>query len=437
MRPSFFLLVALAVLLSACSLDITDPNAATEDEALSTGDGLKATTVGLQQYYATEALTPVRLTTAVTAREVAIDNTLQNLVNLEEGGAALPNTNANVTRLWSRNYRVVGTAEDILDNLDGVTLPPEMKSGIQVTALLFKAMALGNVAQSFTHGARTVDRTDDATFVPRADVFTEAIRLLEAARTQLDALPPSDAFRADVLASGVDLRNTINARLARYHLFAGNDDAAITAANRVDPSATSTLPYDDLSQNPIWNDVNLSSQYAPRDAFGFADTDPADARLDFFLDASDATSNPNELPIETLRGFFAASTTSIPLYVPGEMPLIRAEAKLRRDDPVADVVAEIDAVRTKTAGDDALGIGADLPAYDGPTDDASLRAELLRQRRAELFLQGVALSDLRRLGPDIAAPVDPNDAFARTRNFYPFPAQERRSNPNTPDDPDV
>jgi len=75
---------------TGCSLDITN--------------GLLALAVGMQQYYATTALPAVILYPGVTSREVAINTTFANLVELEDGGPQLPNTNANVLALWSRLY---------------------------------------------------------------------------------------------------------------------------------------------------------------------------------------------------------------------------------------------------------------------------------------------------------------------------------------------
>ncbi|HMB90546.1 MAG TPA: hypothetical protein VKP65_06850, partial [Rhodothermales bacterium] len=101
---------------------------------------------------------------------------------------------------------------------------------------------------------------------------------------------------------------------------------------------------------------------------------------------------------------------------------------------LSDAVAAIDAVRTKTATDDPFGIGAALPAYTGPVTEAALLDEILQQRRGELFMSGLGLEDSRRLngqGPD------PDDPFARTRNFYPYPNQERLNNPSTPSDPAI
>ncbi len=43
-------------------------------------------------------------------------STFTNVLEIEAGGAALPNNNANVLALWSRLLRVAGMAEDLIAN---------------------------------------------------------------------------------------------------------------------------------------------------------------------------------------------------------------------------------------------------------------------------------------------------------------------------------
>ncbi|NBB85656.1 MAG: hypothetical protein GVY12_05445 [Bacteroidetes bacterium] len=427
----FSITALLLLLLPGCEFDITNPNNPSEEQVLTTTEGIEALTVGMQEYYATTALQANVLNTGTTSREVAVTTTFANLINLEAGGEALPNSNANVLQSWSRNYRVVGMAEEIILNAPELPFEEATRSGIVATAHLFKAMALGNIAQTFEQGVLTVDRTGDATFVPRVELFEEAIRLLEDALDLLQATPPSDAFRSRLLAPGVDLENTLQAYRARYHLFAGNYGQALSAADAVDAAATSTFPYDDLSQNPVYVQVVQSEALAPRNNFGSLLTEVGDERIAFYTRPPVGTTD-NDLEVVAIEGFFASPTTAIPLYVPGEMDLIRAEALVRSGGSVDDIVAAIDAVRTKTSADDPFGLGAGLEAYAGDVTEAALLEEIWRQRRAELFLQGLGLEDSRRLGPSMPDPADP---FARNRNFYPYPQQERDNNPNVPDDP--
>ncbi|MDZ7681297.1 MAG: hypothetical protein U5J63_06160 [Fodinibius sp.] len=101
-----------------------------------------------------------------------------------------------------------------------------------------------------------------------------------------------------------------------------------------------------------------------RDNFGSPLTEAGDERLGFFLISEDVSSTPNDLPIDGLSGFYTTPGSSIPVYLPGEMNLIRAEAYVRTQEPGL-AVNEIDAIRTKEASEDPFGVGANLPAIPG------------------------------------------------------------------------
>ncbi|HMB90424.1 MAG TPA: hypothetical protein VKP65_06220, partial [Rhodothermales bacterium] len=352
---AFLLLAGLFLVATGCDLDITNPNNASEEQVLTTPEGIKALAVGMQEFYAATTLETMILTPGITSREVAINTTFANLIELEDGGTALPNTNGNVLQVWSRNYRVVGMAEQLIANTPNVNLDPGTRSGIEALARLHKAMALGNLALSFEQAMLNTTLDGTAPFVSRQEVFAEAIRLLGEALGLLDATPVSSEFNSEVKGSGLDLRNTINAYGARYNLFAGNYQAAISAANAVDASATSTFVYSDQSQNPIYNAVIVAEDYAPRDLFGLMATNADDARLAFYMVADTLVSTPNGYAINDIAGFFTTAASPIPMYLPGELALIRAEAHVRLGN-LSDAVAAIDAVRTKTAADDPFGI---------------------------------------------------------------------------------
>ncbi len=436
-------LVAVGILVTAvgCELDFVNTNNPSQEQVLTTTEGIRTLTVGMQEAYATSAFGETVIVTGTSSRELAAVNTQQNFVDLNDGGTDLPNTNADIAGIWSANYRVVGMAEDVLDNASGVGFNEDTESGIVATARLFKAMALGNVAMAFEQGPTTTNRNNQAEFVSRQAVLQEAVSQLRDARSLVENTPPSSNFYSEVLAVGpsdsdgeVRLLNIIDAYLARFNLLAGNNQAAIDAANRVDPSVVPEFNYDGQSQNPVAVQLVNLANFAPRDSFGTKLTEPSDQRIDYYTDPADETGLDGN-PTDAIGGFWNNTTGTVPVFVPGELPLIRAEAKLNQGASASDVIAEIDAVRTKAPGEDPVGVGADLSAYSGGTSEAALREEILRQRRAELYLQGLALADSRRLGPDVSDRQNPG-AFERNRNFYPYPAQERRNNPNTPEDPD-
>ena len=86
-RLALALALATAAGTSGCDLTTSDPNATTDADAYGTRAGLLASTVGLQRQYNTSALSALVLTTGITSRELAADNTFANLLDLDTGGS--------------------------------------------------------------------------------------------------------------------------------------------------------------------------------------------------------------------------------------------------------------------------------------------------------------------------------------------------------------
>lgn len=422
----------LVLFISGCELDITNPNAATDAEVLNSREGLISFTVGMQGYFKETALQSVIRNPAVSTREMAINTTFANLVELEEGGTALPSENASILQNWSRLLRVVGMTDQIIASVENVQLADDERSEMLALAHIYKAMSLGYLVSNFEESPIETDVEGGAEFNSREDVLNEVLGLLSDARTLITSQPPSNSIRTE----GFDIANTIEALSARYHLMAGNYDDAILAADEVDLSVTSVFSFDgSTSRNPVYEDVYTTEDFAARTDFGSDLTEAGDQRLNFFFDGDAGESTPNELDISVLTGFFGSPGDEIPVYRPGEITLIKAEAYARTDRPGL-AVDEINAVRTKQEEDDPFGLAADLPAYSGATDEASLIEEIFRQRSAELYLTGMKLEDSRRLDrPPVSNSPDLSDE--RNRVYYPYPTQERLSNPNTPDNPSI
>jgi len=426
-----FLAGVLLLSLTTCSLDVTNPNNASVEQVLTTSEGIKTLAVGLQQYYANNALSGIILYQGVTARELAINTTYYNLEQLEDGGTALVGA-GNVLGIWSMLLRVMSMSEQLIENASAVPLAPGTESGILAMAHLFDAMAIGYFAQIFEQVPLQTNPDENASFHSREEAMTAVLDHIDTALGLIAATPTSDEFNNSILGPEFDLENTLKAYKARYLLISGDYAAAATAANVVDPNATSFFSYDTKNQNPIYSAVEEQNYYRPRDGLGTPVIEAGDARLDFFVIPDSAFSNPKGYAIEKLAGFFTNASSSIPAYYPSEMTLIKAEAALRQGD-VGTAISYIDQIRTKVAADDLLGIGAGLAAYSGAQTESAIEEEIYRQRSAELYLTGMRFEDSRRLH----RPGPPDNLDERNRNFYPYPDQERLNNPNTPDDPAI
>ncbi|MDX1543302.1 MAG: RagB/SusD family nutrient uptake outer membrane protein [Christiangramia sp.] len=434
------LVLVLMVTGVACETNFDNPNAPTDQQTYSSREGILAATVGMQQLYSTTGLRWIIETPAVTTREAAITTTFQNMIELEDGGTELPNFNSNVEGLWRTMLRVIKVAEDIEANVPNLELEAGTESGLVAYAKLYKAMAIGSLSQNYTDVVIQTNQENNANFVPRMEGFAAAISLLNEAASLISSTPVSAEFNSAITQGNIDLKNTIQAMLARYNLFAGNYDAAITAAKSVDQSSTSMFLYDSQNLNPIWSRVyqNAAPNFKPRDNFGLPEglkPEENDGRKEFYLIPLD-TVNQNGLPIENLAGFFDVSTEPIPVYLPDEMDLIIAEANLRKSSP--DIAAATEALnRVLTDDTDPLEVDAELDGYSGPAEVDALLDEIYTNRRAELFLTGMSLEDSRRFNRPEPSGAARNYDEERNRNFYPFPESERNSNPNTPADPAI
>ncbi|HET7899137.1 MAG TPA: RagB/SusD family nutrient uptake outer membrane protein, partial [Flavisolibacter sp.] len=233
----------------------------------------------------------------------------------------------------------------------------------------------------------------------------------------------SASFLSNIPA-GIDIVNTLNALKARYSLFAGNYQQALTAANAVNLKVKSMFNFTTVNLNPIFetatstNNVYAVSSVNTLGLPAGIQPNPADKRLPFYT----TTAYDSKI-----AGFAAAATTPFPVYLPGEITLIKAEAYARMNPPQLDnALMELNKVITKKPADDPFGVGADLPALNGPLTQQQTLDAIYQQRSIEWFMSGMHLEDMRRFGRPMAE---------MKRNFLPYPFQERDNNPNTPADP--
>ncbi|HEX8357652.1 MAG TPA: RagB/SusD family nutrient uptake outer membrane protein [Segetibacter sp.] len=428
-----YILLVLTIVVTSCELEVQNPNAATDQQVLTTREGIIALSIGVRQFYSTTGFSSTLLSPAVTAREAKGIATFTNVLELEAGGTILPTANANLLNYWSAMQRVMGMTESIIANAPEVsTLEPAVLSGVMAHAYLFKAMALSQLAMAFEQANINTSTAEPVQFVPRAAVFAEVIRLLDLGVATITANPPSAAFSASVTGSEFDLKNTLYAYQARVNLMAGNYQKALDNANLVDVSKTSRFSYTTLSPNPLNTLFRITISYRPRENFGLPAGlyERGDQRYNFYFTTPKASINADS--VVTLAGFASSQTTAIPAYLPDEIKLIKAEATLRLNGPLPVALALINEVRTQTTGD-PFGVNAGLPAYSGEVSNDALLVEVYKQRCAELYLSGLKWEDTRRFN----RPAPPADNTERNRIFYPFPDQERINNPNTPADPAI
>jgi len=414
----------LMIAATGCKKDFNNPNAAKRDEAYATSRGIAAVAVSLQRNYASNVAYGMSDATGLITNETL----LRNAGNTSEfqfstGGTAVDGTNALLGNVWASANKIIFDANEIIAAAEKLA-DKGYASGLIGYATIYKALSMGCLASYWEKVPDTVGVTS-VTFSDRTVGFTRAIAAVDKALASISANPVSAAFANDVPA-GVDIVNTLYALKARYSLFAGNYAAALAAANAVDLTKRSTMNFEAANPNPVFNFVTSTNNvYQPLDStLGLPATiapDLADKRIPFYT-VINATINPRF----RLNGFWNTATAAIPLYYPGEMTLIKAEAYARQATPdLVNGSIELNKVVTKKAANDPLGLGADLGPVI-PASIAELLVQIYRNRCIELYLSGMKLEDMRRFSR-------PNSE--RKRNLFPYPFRERDSNPNTPADP--
>jgi starch-binding outer membrane protein, SusD/RagB family len=428
LRYSFFLpLFAILIPATSCKKEFKDPSRATQDKLFGTASGLTGVSVGLQRVYSLGRASNLYNTVAADGF-ITKQLLLLNVGNLPEaqlttGGTAVDGTNTMLAGLWTSSNKIIYDADNVLTN--AVSLSDKgVASGLIGYASILKAMAIGNLSM-FWEKVPAANGTN-VTFITRAEGFAKAIAVIDNALTNVSAASISPSFLSNIPA-GIDIINTLQALKARYSLYAGNYTQALAAANAVDLTKKSTFNYDATNPNPIYDVAGSNfNVFQPIDStMGLPlaiQPDLTDKRVPFYMVLSGSPASRF-----LMKGFAASTSTAFPVYLPGEITLIKAECLARQSTPdLTNALVELNKIVTKKAVNDPFGVGADLPAITGPLTQAQILDQIYRQRCIELFMSGLKLEDMRRFGR-------PNGE--RTRNFMPYPFRERDNNPNTPADP--
>jgi len=411
------------VFLTACKKEYLNPNAATANDVLTSAKGLTGVTVGLQKTFSTSragllyaAITVNGLTTN---ELISINTGNTNEERLVAGGVQVDGTNTVLLNIWAGANKIIYDADNVINN--AATLPDKnYAAGLIAHASIFKALALGNLSE---YWERVPSGTgQNVSFISRIEGYNKAISTIDNALSVIAANPINASFLGNI-PSGLDIPNTLNALKARYALFSGNYALALTAANAVDLTKRSTFTYDALNLNPIFEVATSTNNVIQPKNLNLGQTgtnipDANDARIPFYTVVNTTV---------RINGFGAGTFTPFPVYLPGEITLIKAEAYARQTTPnLSSALTELNKIVTKTAATDPFGLGAALPALTGTYTQQQLLDLIYKHRCIELFMSGLKLEDMRRFNQPLAD---------RKRNFFPYPFQERDNNTNTPGDP--
>lgn len=412
------------VSLTSCKKDFVNPNAPTTDQVFSSARGLVGVNNGNQRTFSlggASVVYGVVTTNAFTTNEVILMNQGNTAeFQFSRGGTAVDATNTVLANIWTNSNKVIYDANSVIAAADALT-DKGYASGLIAHASILKAMAIGSMSMLWEKVPASIGK--NVQFVDRSVGYANAIATIDNALAKINANAISANYISDAVA-GIDYVNTLHALKARYLLFSGKYSEALTAANLVDLTKRSTFNYDAVNTNPIFTVATATNNvYQPTDStLGLPAAlapSASDGRIAFYTSI-----NTTVAPRFRINGFYNATTTGIPVYLPSEITLIKAEA-LTRGGNLSSALTELNKVVTKTAAADPFRVGANLAASTAATSDDLLN-EIYKNRCIELFMSGLKLEDMRRFG---------RANTERKRNFFPYPFKERDGNSNTPADP--
>jgi hypothetical protein len=406
---------AVTISLTACKLDVTNPNAATEQGVLTSVAGIRALAIGMQgrlsnamdeNLYIPGVVSGELGTTSITQ---STQREYQNFP-VASSNSPITDTNVDLLDIWSKNYGVEKTADDILNNIEGLSFAPGTKAGILGLAKLYKAWSYGFLIEAF----QKISIDAGATFVDRPAALTEILRLLASAKADVTGTPLTTDFTGSILSPNFDLLNTIRVFQARYSLAAGNYSDALAFANEVPGTASAVITFGGADINPFNNYFHGQKFYGAISTYR-SSAEPGDTRVDKFTRSNTI---PTALGGATVNetNIFASDVDAIPAWSQDEVTLIRAEA-LARLNRLPEAIDQINIVRNR----------AGLPsktAANLPTQTAVLD-EIFTQRTYSLFVTGLHWADERRFGKISMAKVA----------WLPYPFSLRATNAGTPQNP--
>ncbi|MBS1919066.1 MAG: RagB/SusD family nutrient uptake outer membrane protein [Bacteroidetes bacterium] len=424
-KITFYGLSAIALLFqTSCKKDYVNPNAATGQQVFSSPQGLTGVASGLQRVYtagrASNLYNRVNINGLLTSEMSVLNQGNTGEYQLQQGGGSVDGTNTLDAGLWTSSNKIIYDANNVIAGAQGLA-DKGYASGLIGYASIFKALAIGDLSMFWQKVPDGVGL--NVNFIDRMQGYANAIAVIDNALTAISTNAISASFLANIPA-GIDIPNTLHALKARFSLFAGNYTQAMTEANAASLTVKSVFNFSTVNLNPIFETVTSTNNVTAAidtTTLGLPvglQPDPTDNRLKFYT-----TSTYNS----KVLGFGAGTITPWPVYLPGEMILIKAEAYARQSTPdLTNALAQLNLVVTKTPASDPYGVGANLPALVGPYTQAQLLDQIYKHRCIELYMAGFKLEDMRRFGrPD----------SEKKRNLLPYPFQERDNNPNTPPDP--
>jgi len=431
----------ILLLVFSCKTEFENHNAASEELVYQTPEAYPGIVLGVTKHFNQNAIAEIVRGPGIVAREIAATNTYLTEPELESGD--IPQENSSISLLWRYLHYERGVTEKVLEYIDGVTFPDaNEKAGIKAYAQALNGIFTAYLGFYWEMATIQNDPNNQAEFKSRAEVLNAALADLNSALAIFDDNANAADYINGLVSEQFSVVDVINVYRARIFLELGQYDQALSAANAVDLSALSVWTYESAttSRNPIYMrqyDAGASERWKGIKDMGVT-VEAGDQRLDFYLgDSTGISSTYCGFETHFILGFWDVVDENIPVYIPDEVKLIKAEAYAQLGN-LTEAVALIDEVRQDTS--DPFGVNAGLGPWGGdPNDQQAVLDQIYYNYAMETYLQGVRWLAHRRIYPDhldgMTPPVD--CSMQRTRNFFPYSYEERSNNPNTPADPSI
>jgi hypothetical protein len=422
--------------LAGCDLfevdDRVDPNGPSREEILAnpTDAILSALAVGVEAAARVDIhlyLTDV----GVIGREYWVTSSADPRLTadlLGKAGSILDDNTFYTTRPWSARYRTIRDANTLIEGIGlNTTLSDAQKAGGRGWARTFIAHEyLMNLNLTYENGIRFIEpgADDPGPFVGYQAALDQIGDLLDQGAADLAAssgpffFPVSSGFGG--FATPDNFREVNRALAARVALYRGQNEEALDLLNETFLDVDENLrrgAYHVFSSgsgdllNPFFLPQDNASGNAHLAHPSFvADLEADDDRISKVFDRG-APDTFDGLSSQYSENVYTSSTSPISIIRNAELILIRAEARARTGD-LAGAVADLDVIRNE----------AGLPNYSGAMTADAVLAEVLRQRRYELYAEGHRWVDVRRFGLLGTLPIDrpEDDVWDR----FPIPEAE-------------
>jgi hypothetical protein len=347
---------------------------------------------------------------------------------------------------WGGPYANIRLANIILHGVDKVAeFTEEQKSGIKGFAHTLQAMELITVVITHDSTGAVIDLDHPlgdplGAFVPKDQVLTEIVRLLDQAQSELAgagsafSFPLSPGYTGfNTPANFTKFNRGLKAKISVYQKnyqvaldalkasFVNDDPATVSMTTGV--SHSYSLASGDQT-NGLINAAIFAHPTLETEAQKQADGTTLDARylakvdkiLNMDMTVRTVTSGADPALKTNIKFKIYTNISSVPVIRNEELVLLKAEALWFTGDKPGAMTA-LNLVRTKSGK---------LVAIAEPADDAAFIDALLYERRYSLMFEGGhRWIDLRRFGRPI-----PLDAPAHVRNIrFPVPQGECDARP--------